>query len=271
MTLVPFDARTELDHRATAADYWARDVDGDGRADLLLTTVGGGLMDGRTSTRIHLNSGDGADPARPAEIERVLEGGFSRTVFVDVDGDGRTELLETSIEFGVLQIVRFLLTRRAETRVRLLTVDLEVPGGLRSLFEDDLSFRLDFGGNQVEGLVPTLGDWNGDGQLDFYVADGDEEIALRLGSKAADRPLFGGIVARQSVPLPGGESRIADLDGDGLDEIVAFSDRDPALPLVVLENLGRLPGTRPSLSAVENGAGAPAEPGSEAEPADGVE
>ena len=217
------------------------------------------------------NSGDGADPARPAEIERVLEGGFSRTVFVDVDGDGRTELLETSIEFGVLQIVRFLLTRRAETRVRLLTVDLEVPGGLRTLFEDDLSFRLDFGGNQVEGLVPTLGDWNGDGQLDFYVADGDEEIALRLGSKAADRPLFGGIVARQSVPLPGGESRIADLDGDGLDEIVAFSDRDPALPLVVLENLGRLPGTRPSLSAVENGAGAPVETGNETGPPDGVE
>ena len=36
---------------------------------------------------------------------------------------------------------------------------------------------------------------------------------------------------------------VADLDGDGLDDLVAYTTSEPGMPLVVLENLGRLPGT----------------------------
>ena len=54
------------------------------------------------------------------------------------------------------------------------------------------------------------------------------------------------------MPLQSGESRIADLNGDGLDEIVSFTDTDSDQPLIVLENLGRLPGTRPELTSLPN-------------------
>lgn len=246
--IVPFDEDTEREPLSTATDYFARDIDGDARADLLLSTISGGLSKGRSETRLHLNPGAGVDPARPADARREVEGGFSTVSFVDVDGNGVDEILETSIEFGVLQIVRFLLTRRAETTIRLLGLDPTAPGGLRVLFEDDFTFRIDFAESRVTGLVPNLGDWNGDGALDFYLSAGDDAITFRMGSRKPGEPIFGDEVGRQPVPLESGQSRIADLDGDGLDEIISFSTRDPESPLLVLENLGQLPGTRATLA-----------------------
>jgi len=244
LRLTPFDAETERRHESTVNNYFARDIDADGQADLLLSTVGGGLSDGRSTTRVFLNPGTGISTSVPPSAERVLEGGFSAFSFVDIEGDGREEILETSLEFGVVQIVRFLLTRRAETTVRVLGLDPSAPNGTRTLFEDDFSFRLDFAEGSVSGLVPSLGDWNGDGLLDFYVNRGDDEITFRMGANEPGKPRFGRSVGRQPVPLSGGQSRVADLDGDGLDEIVSFDPRRPEAPLVVFENLGRLPGTR---------------------------
>ena len=119
-----------------------------------------------------------------------------------------------------------------------------------TIFEDEFSFSLNFGDASVSGLIPSLGDWNGDGVQDLYVPRSDDEIGFRLGSKTEGEPLFGRTKHGQPVPLQSGESRVADLNGDGLDEIVAFTDTDPDQPLVVLQNLGRLPGTRLELRSV---------------------
>ena len=261
--LNPFDEEEEREYETTATNYFARDLDGDARADLVLSTVGGGLTEGRTNSRIYLNpkpplaasdskrADGGFDPTRAPDAERLIEGGFSALTFIDVDGDGRDEILETSLEFGVLQVVRFLLTRTAETRVRILRLDPTAEGGTREIFEDDFAFTLDFENGGATGLVPSLGDWNGDGVLDFYLADGDDAITFRLGSKRPGEPIFGRTVGKLEIPLSGGQSRVADLDGDGLDEIVAFNTRLPDTPLVVFENLGRFRGTRPILKEAD--------------------
>lgn len=252
LDLIPFDAETERRHLATANNYFARDIDGDTRADLILSTFGGGLMDGRSDTRIHLNSGSGVSIDGKANAVRSIEGGFAGFDFVDIDGDGREELIETTMEFGLVQMIRILVTRKAKTHFRVLVLDPESVGGTRTIFEDVFSFRLNFGDASISGLIPSLGDWNGDGIQDLYVPRSDHEIGFRLGSKARGEPVFGRITGRQRVPLPSGQSRIADLNGDGLDEIVAFTDTDPDQPLVVLQNLGRLPGTRAELRSAAN-------------------
>ncbi|HEB89900.1 MAG TPA: VCBS repeat-containing protein [Deltaproteobacteria bacterium] len=244
---VPFDAESERRHEATVHNYFARDLDGDTRADLVLSTIGGGLMDGRSHTQIFMNAGSGVTLAKRPDAVRETEGGFSGFNFVDIDGNGSEEIIETTMAFGIVQMIRVLVTRSAETRLRVLVLDPESPGGTRTIFEDDFSFHLDFGEGRISGLIPSLGDWNGDGIQDLFVARSDDEIGFRLGSIAAGKSLFGRVLGRQRVPLPSGESRIADLDGDGLDEIVAFNDTDPDQPLLVLHNQGRFPGTRPRL------------------------
>jgi hypothetical protein len=250
LEFVPFDVETERRHEATVNNYFARDIDGDTRADVILSTIGGGLMDGRSNTQIHLNRGTGVTIDGQPDAVRETEGGFSGFNFVDIDGDGREEIIETSIEFGIVQMIRILVTRKAETKLRVLVLDPEAPGGTRTIFEDEFAFSLNFGDASVSGLIPSLGDWNGDGVQDLYVARSDDEIGFRLGSKLEGKPVFGRTTERQPVPLESGESRVADLNGDGLDEIVAFTDTEPDQPLVVLQNLGRLPGTRPELRSV---------------------
>lgn len=249
--LVPFTEEEELRNAAFVNNYFARDLDGDGRADLLLSTIGGGLMDGHSRTRIHLNGGSGVSTDGEPDALRETEGGFSGFLFADLDGDGREEIIEMTMEFGIVQIIRILVTRRAETQMRVLVLDPESPGGTRAVFEADFPFRLDFGEATVTGMIPSLGDWNGDGALDLYVARNDEEIGFRMGSTAPGEPVFGSLVESQSVPLPSGQGRVGDLDGDGLDDIVAFNDDDPDMPLVVLHNRGVLPGTRAGLRAKE--------------------
>ncbi|MCA9505637.1 MAG: VCBS repeat-containing protein [Spirochaetaceae bacterium] len=248
--LAPFDEELERRHESTLQTHLALDVDGDARADLMLASLGGGLMDGQSRLRIHLGRGDGVSVDQPPDAVRERRGGFAGWSFADLDGDGRQELIETSVEFGIVQLVRVLLTRRVETMVRVFALDPTSEGGLRQRFEHGFAFALDFDRGVAGGVVPTLGDWNGDGIQDLSVAAGAGELSFRLGQASPDEPCFGRETGRQTIPLATGEGRAVDLDGDGLDEIVAFTDSDADEPLVVLHNRGRLPGTAPGLRDV---------------------
>lgn len=247
LDFVPFDEKAERRFETSIHNYFTRDLDGDTRADLVINLIQGGLMEGRSTTRIHLNHGRGASLAGRPDAVLEAHGGIAGVDFIDLEGDGRLELLETNFEFGVLQLVRLLVSRRAETKVRILALDPASPGGVRTLFEDQLALPLDFKESRFAGILPGMGDWNGDGLLDLFVTRGDQAIGFRLGSQAPGEPRFGPIAGTQAVPLVAGASRVTDLDGDGLDEIVAFTSTDPDPPLVVLENLGRLPGSPSSL------------------------
>ena len=114
--VLSFDAETEHEPRSTATDYFARDIDGDTRADLLLGTISGGISKGSSTSRIHLNPGRGVDPSRPPDVERIVEGGFSTFMFVDVDGDGLQEIITGS---GMLEhdgSVRWTSTSSSQER-----------------------------------------------------------------------------------------------------------------------------------------------------------
>lgn len=249
LDFVPFDEEIERRHESTGFSYFARDLDGDTRADLLLSTAGGGLMNGRSTTRVHLNSGTGVSLSEQAVVRRETEGGFSGIQLVDLDGDGREEMIEMTLDFSVLKLVGLLLTGGSKIGLRVLSLDPSQPDGTRTSFEDRLSFRLDLASSRVKGLIPTLGDWNGDGIQDLFVAKGAEAIAFRLGERTGQGPRFDRARGRQPLPLESGECRVADLDGDGLDDLIAFDHWEPEAPLVVLHNRGQLPGSRPTLRA----------------------
>ena len=248
---VPFEEKIERRHEATALTYFARDIDGDTRADLILSTAGGGLAEGRSRTEVHLNSGSGVSIGYPPAALQETEGGFSDINLVDLDGDGREEIVELSLEFGVLKVVSLLLTGGMDITLRVLRLDSDSPEGVTAEFEDELSFKIDLASSNIEGLVPTLGDWNGDGIQDLYVIKGSDAITFRLGAAPGEGPRFGKATGRQPLPLVSGESRIADLDGDGLDDIIAFDHAKSEAHLVVLHNQGRLPGTQPTLRSQE--------------------
>jgi len=250
ISLQPFDEQDELRFEATDVTYFANDLNGDGLTDLMLHRISGGLMQGSSVTDIFINGGEGALGVGRPDARMEIKGGFSGVEPRDLDGDGRHEIIETSFQFGILQMVRVLLTRKASVRVRVLNSSADDPTRFDPSWEQDMTFRINFGEGRIDGLFPNAdGDWNGDGLMDLLLPAGSETVAIRLGEKNEIGPSFGKPVAEQSIPLSAGRTRVADLSGDGLPDLVAYDPRDPNGTIWALYNRGILPGTRPRLGS----------------------
>jgi hypothetical protein len=197
--------------------------------------------------------GAGVDPLAPPSARLERSGGNSVLRVADIDGDGRAELLEAYIGFGVVQAIRMLTLQSAELRLSILT--LPVDGSLEptQTWSDAVSFPFDFATTRVRGVLPfSEADWNGDGRADLCWASGSDLLRFRLGQPRSTGPAFGPVVA--SVPLAlSGDLVAADLDHDGLLDFVAFDPLDGEGRLRVGHNRGVLPGTRPGLHATPEG------------------
>jgi len=246
-TFPPFSLEEERRHRASTLLVFVRDLDGDGRADLLVHRMVGELARSRSTTTIHLNRGAGADPLAPPSARLERAGGNSALRLEDIDGDGRVELLEAYLGFGVVQAIRMLTLQSAELRLSVLT--LPVDGALAPLqtWSDDVSFPFDFSTTRVRGVLPFLeADWNGDGRRDLCWGNDSNLLRFRLGERRDSGPGFGPVVA--SVPLSlSGDLVAADLDHDGLPDFVAFDPLDGDGRLRVGLTRGVPPGTKPGL------------------------
>lgn len=247
--LRPFPPAEELRHEVTSVRLFARDLDADGLADLVVQRNTGTLLGSRSRTDVFANRGAGADLGAPPSSSLELAEGLAALAVEDLDGDGRRELLQTRLAFGIVQVIRVLVTREVEAELRIFAAR---GAGLTELVESwrgDLRLPLDFDEGRVAGLVPTVeGDWNGDGRKDLLHGAGAGQLAIRLGEAGELGPRFGEPAARQKIPA-GDLARVGDLDGDALDDLVLFDPRNPAGELHVLWNRGVLPGTRPRLEA----------------------
>lgn len=255
--LRPFDAATELRFETTEVTYFATDVNGDGLTDLMLHRISGGFNDGLSETDFYINrrgpgGSAGNDAARAPDLQFRLEKGFSGIEPIDLDGDRNVELIESSIQFGVMQMVRVLLTRKAEIKVRVLTSSADDPSRLVESWSENMVFKLNFGEGRIDGLMPNIeGDWNGDGRRDALYQHDGKALGVRLGEATKQGPGFGPKIAEQPSPVGAGFLRVADLDGDGLDDFVAYDPRDAQGRLYVFTNRGILPGTGAQLRAAD--------------------
>jgi hypothetical protein len=222
------------------------DLDGDGDADLVVHRTVGTLMGSRAETRIHANPGGGADPLGVPVGSLSVEGGVATAELADLDGDGRAELVQSVLPFGVAQLARILVRSQAELELRVYGFERSKLGPPQLRWKDELTLPFDLKASRVTALLPDFaGDYNGDGRRDLVYGDGDGNARLRLGLAGG---AFGDEVDTLALGANGGDNRSADLDGDRLDEIVYW---DPAIEggrLRVARNLGTLPGSPPRLA-----------------------
>jgi hypothetical protein len=245
LALRPFTLDEELRHETTALRAIARDIDGDGLADLVIDRGAGTLLRSRHSTEIYFNRGRGVALSAAPDARIQLNGSLAVVDLVDLDGDGRIELFQTTVTFGIIQLIRMLVTRRIEADLRVYA--LAGPGafGVEPAWSGRVSLRLDFAAGRVADLTPTTaGDWNGDRIRDLLYGAGTNRLGIRLGRSEGAEPGFGSQVATQDLP----EARaveVFDVDGDGLDDLILFDRRDLEGRIHILRNRGVLPGTPP--------------------------
>jgi hypothetical protein len=224
----------------------ADDLDGDARSDLLVTYTSGGVLRSRTRTTLHYNRGGTWNLAEP-DLELACEKCFATYEVADLDGDGRSELVEARIELAILEFVEILLTSSLDLDVKVYRRDAGRPFDGKPWYGDKLGIGFRFEVLEPSGFFPTLNaDWNGDGARDRIESGSGEAIEISLGGTPAS---LRSRAARQPFDTHG-SLRIGDLDADGLPDLVVFDRTRPDTPIRIGVNRGVLPGTPPKPSVI---------------------
>lgn len=224
----------------------AVDLDGDRRVDLLISRAVGSLFSTSTKTTVsvHLNRNGDWNLAKPDQ-QFHTEGGLTGNVVIDLDGDGRVELIEARIPAGVLEVVEILVTRAIDAEVSIYRRAEHSPFGAKPWQRWKLDVPFSFKTFRSLGFVPTLeADFNGDGFNDLLGSGAGDRLEVRLG-----RAESGYAALHASQPLDtAGRIRFGDLDGDRLADFVLYDSRRPGTPVQVGRNRGVLPDTPPALT-----------------------
>jgi FG-GAP-like repeat len=224
----------------------AIDLDGDRRLDLLISRAVGSLFSASTKTavRIHRNRNGEWNLQQPDQ-QFVTEGGLTANAVIDLDGDGRDELIEARVPTGVLQVVEALVTRAIDAEVKIYRREEGAAFAEKPWQRWQLDVPFSYQTFRTVGFIPTLeADLNGDGLKDLLGSGAGDRLEVRLGSA---KPDYDTIHASQALDT-GGRIRFGDVDGDRLTDFVLYDSRRPGTPVQVGINRGVLPGTKPTLS-----------------------
>ena len=222
----------------------ASDLDGDERLDVLISHLSGGLQDARFTTSVHLNRGGEWNLDEP---DQVFESkGWGTDELVDLDGDGRLELVRVVFPLGIFELIEALVTRSLDAQVSVHRATEQVGFAVDPWLELKLGLPLSFERGRPQGFVPNVqADLNGDGYRDLLSSGSGRRIDVYLGgSPEAYRKR----VARQALDTDG-RIRFGDLEGDGLADFVLYNPRDLDAELRLVRNLGLLPGSLPRMGA----------------------
>ena len=213
------DAGTERPGDSDAPTRTLRDLadhNGDGIADITIsTTTGEGPMEAQTATHFHFGRRQGNVTVFDAEPTAILDtGSIGDIQMLDIDGDGREDVVALSGDFSVTKLAMALMTGSISLDVAIYP---QIEGGFAA--EPAASRKMKVG---QDSPGPTFADLNGDGRLDMLqlVKDG---LGIALGEPGTR------LFAKRSVEMefdsPFGEAKptrivAEDLDQDGMDDLL---------------------------------------------------
>ena len=211
------------------------DVNGDEFVDMILTlTKGTGkFLERKIIIFIYLNQQTPDDPFSPQPDQTITVDGITPGVNIeDVNGDGRGDLLFSSVPVGFWKIVKNLISKRVdlETSIYLMRSDNQYP--TKPDFYEKTSYQLELThGIRFHGAWPTLGgDFTGDGHRDLLVAR-DEKIAIY--PKNQDGDLFSKPLTQSGV-FTSPFMHIVDLNSDGRDDLLFYeTERDGKISILL--------------------------------------
>jgi hypothetical protein len=179
----------ELETRDAGVSTQIVDFDMDGVADACVQKISGGISSLATETYLYRGLKGGGFEAKPSQSFKD-EGFASLVAFIDVDGEGRLEMLHPQSEVSISAIGSMLLSKELTLKVRIRRMSTE-----KTLIYEkkpvqtlEATFGLDLNvGATLRGAAPLFGfDFDKDGVRDVIMSDGGEKMVLHRGIKKDD-------------------------------------------------------------------------------------
>ncbi len=213
-------SQTSLSHRKIDR---IEDFDNDGLADLMVRySQSEGVLDRANDYEIYFatNKNNRLSFSESPQNTIVADGTIGQISTVDIDNDKRKEILVSSFDIGVSQIIGALLSGSIDQDVYLFKMDennrySEDPDVEK---EVELTFSLS-SGRSGEPVVLLL-DVNGDNRKDLLFSSGESRLKLYYGT--SKKRTFVKRPARIKVPVPkqGKYVKSADINNDGKSDLI---------------------------------------------------
>ena len=253
----------------------AQDLNGDGLVDLVFTKTkpGDSEFNARTRTLIHYGQ-PGPAPAGvrfASEPDQVYDSeGFSLPFLVDLNRDGRPDLVLVNVEVNFWTAIKALIARSvtAEAGFYLMSGQRQYPRRPDATGQFSVKFSL---GRATHQPIALFGDFNGDGLPDLLLSLDKERLGVHWGQAKEFWSGRADEIIQDLLPVRPERVRIVDLNGDGKDDLIFLYGRDDVRQMpatfrtvtVLLSRYGE-PGVSETKPAETKPAGTkPARPGAE--------
>ncbi|WP_444996599.1 FG-GAP repeat domain-containing protein [Aliikangiella sp. IMCC44359] len=209
-----------LSHRSMSQ---IKDINNDGIADLLVRfSQSEGVLDRQNNYEVYLgyNNNEQLSFSSTPDSVIIVEGTTVGIKTIDIDGDNRSEIMLSSLDIGVSQIIGALLSGSIDQDVYIFKMNqqdkyLEDPEVSK---EVDLNFSLSSGKSGAP--VVKIADFNGDGLKDLLYSDGEKKLRINYGTNK--KRMFKRRSKKYKIQLPkdGNLVEAHDLNQDGKHDLI---------------------------------------------------
>jgi hypothetical protein len=235
-----FSVRTPADHRerGTSATTLVADLDGDGFVDFIVRKqVFEGVTSAKNTIYLFLGRKDGFSQ-KPAEILESEGVSLFQTQLVDLNGDGRPDLVVPYTSFGVFALIRMLTAKTAKVDFQIYPFDPKARKFTPEPTSDrELKFHIPLSGDSDLQAISLTADVTGDGRPDLIFGSSEDQLEIYPALGGGE---FASSAAETIEVRAAGVLEAVDLDGKGRSDLILYypKTRGHRSEIVVLTNRG---------------------------------